>query len=146
MNSKKLIGSVAGLMMMGSLPAFASWEALPDVAPAPENNPTTDAKVALGKMLYMDPRVSSTGTVSCNSCHNIMEGGDDSRPVSMGVHGKKGGRSAPTVWNAAFYSVQFWDGRVNLLEDQAVGPITNPVEMGEPDYDHTGRSTRRHPR
>jgi cytochrome c peroxidase len=141
MSSKKSMVSVV-LMVMSSLllstgPAFAAWEALPDVAPAPENNPTTDAKVILGKMLYMDPRVSSTGTVSCNTCHNIMEGGDDSRPVSMGVDGKKGGRSAPTVWNAAFHSVQFWDGRVNLLEDQAIGPITNPVEMGEPDYDHT---------
>jgi cytochrome c peroxidase len=66
-----------------------------------------------------------------------MEGGDDSRPVSMGVHGKTGGRSAPTVWNSAFHSVQFWDGRVDLLEDQAKGPITNPIEMGEPDHDAT---------
>jgi len=141
MNSKKSMASVVLLVMSSLLlstgPAFAGWEALPDVAPAPKNNPTTDAKVTLGKMLYMDPRISSTGTVSCNSCHNLMEGGDDSRPVSMGVDGKKGGRSAPTVWNAAFNSVQFWDGRVNLLEDQAIDPITNPVEMGEPDYDHT---------
>lgn len=108
----------------------AAWQALPDVAPAPEDNPTTTAKVTLGKMLYMDPRFSSTGTVSCNSCHNVMEGGDDSRKVSMGVHGKTGGRNAPTVWNSAFHSVQFWDGRAVLLEDQAKGPVTNPVEMG----------------
>lgn len=107
------------------------------MAPAPEDNPTTPAKVELGKMLYMDPRLSSTGTVSCNSCHNVMEGGDDSRAVSMGVNGQLGGRSAPTVWNAAFHSVQFWDGRVNLLEDQAKGPITNPIEMGEPNHDVT---------
>lgn len=107
-----------------------SWEALPDVAPAPADNPTTDAKVTLGKMLYMDPRFSSTGTVSCNSCHNVMEGGEDSRTVSMGVHGKTGGRNSPTVWNSAFHSVQFWDGRADLLEDQAKGPVTNPVEMG----------------
>jgi cytochrome c peroxidase len=86
-------------------------------------------------MLFMDPRFSSTGTVSCNSCHNIMEGGDDSRPVSMGVHGKTGGRNAPTVWNAAFHSVQFWDGRAPLLEDQAKGPIANPVEMGMKDVE-----------
>ncbi len=138
MNTKKLMGSAVVVMMMsGSMPALASWEALPDVAPAPENNPTTAEKVELGKMLYMDPRISSTGTVSCNSCHNIMEGGDDSRAVSMGVHGKTGGRSAPTVWNSAFHSVQFWDGRVDLLEDQAKGPITNPIEMGEPDHDTT---------
>jgi cytochrome c peroxidase len=106
------------------------WQALPDTAPAPADNPTTEAKVELGKMLYMDPRFSSTGTVSCNSCHNIMEGGEDSRSVSMGVHGKTGGRNAPTVWNSAFHSVQFWDGRAALLEDQAKGPVANPVEMG----------------
>ena len=117
-------------MLAFSGPLSAAWEALPSVAPAPEDNPTTDAKVILGKMLFMDPRFSSTGTVSCNSCHNVMEGGDDSRTFSMGVHGKTGGRNAPTVWNSAFHSVQFWDGRAALLEDQAKGPVTNPVEMG----------------
>jgi len=106
------------------------WQALPDVAPAPADNPTTAAKVTLGKMLYFDPRFSSTGTVSCFSCHNVMEGGDDHRPTSIGVHGQKGGRNAPTVWNAAFLSVQFWDGRAPTLEDQAKGPPVNPVEMG----------------
>ena len=113
----------------------ADWQALPDTAPAPADNPTTEAKVELGKMLYMDPRFSSTGTVSCNSCHNIMEGGEDSRSVSMGVHGKTGGRNAPTVWNSAFHSVQFWDGRAALLEDQAKGPVANPVEMGMSDVE-----------
>ena len=132
---KSLWTPAVALLMITSMPVNAAWEALPDVAPAPENNPTTDAKVELGKMLYMDPRVSSTGTVSCNSCHNVMEGGDDSRTVSMGVHGKTGGRNAPTVWNSAFHSVQFWDGRVDLLEDQAKGPVTNPVEMGVPEIE-----------
>lgn len=135
---KKSLLSALTLTLLGitAAPVQAAWEALPEVAPAPKDNPTTPAKVELGKMLYMDPRLSSTGTVSCNSCHNVMEGGDDSRPVSMGVNGKTGGRSAPSVWNAAFYSVQFWDGRVNLLEDQAKGPMTNPVEMGAPNHDH----------
>lgn len=110
--------------------ASAQWSSLPDHAAAPADNPTTPAKVELGKMLFFDPRLSSTGTVSCASCHNVMEGGDDHRPTSMGVHGLKGGRNAPTVWNAAFLSVQFWDGRAASLEDQAKGPITNPVEMG----------------
>jgi cytochrome c peroxidase len=105
-------------------------QALPTVAPAPADNPTTPAKVTLGKMLYFDPRFSSTGTVSCFSCHNVMEGGDDHRPTSIGVHGQKGGRNAPTVWNAAFLSVQFWDGRAATLEDQAKGPPVNPIEMG----------------
>ena len=134
-NKRLIISAIIMLFTTGSV--LADWEALPEVAPAPKDNLTTREKVTLGKMLYMDPRISSTGTVSCNSCHNVMEGGDDSRTFSMGVHGKTGGRNAPTVWNAAFHSVQFWDGRAATLEDQAKGPITNPIEMGEPDHDHT---------
>ncbi|HET9695148.1 MAG TPA: cytochrome c peroxidase [Steroidobacteraceae bacterium] len=103
------------------------------MAPAPADNPTTAAKVELGKMLYHDPRFSETGTVACASCHNVMEGGDDHRPTSVGVHGVLGGRNAPTVYNAAFLSSQFWDGRAATLEEQAKGPITNPVEMGMKD-------------
>ncbi len=108
----------------------ADWQALPEQAPAPADNPTTMEKIELGRMLYLDPRFSSTGTVSCNSCHNVMLGGDDNRSVSMGVHGQTGGRSAPTVWNSAFSSSQFWDGRAATLEDQAKGPVANPIEMG----------------
>ncbi|HHJ15801.1 MAG TPA: cytochrome-c peroxidase [Gammaproteobacteria bacterium] len=111
------------------------WQALPDKAPEPADNPTTPEKVELGRMLYFDPRMSETGTVSCNSCHNLMLGGDDNRDFSMGVHGKTGGRSAPTVWNSAFASTQFWDGRAASLEDQAKGPVVNPVEMGMKDLD-----------
>lgn len=126
------------LMVLGMfLSGFAAntalayeWQALPDKAPEPEDNPTTAEKVELGRLLYFDPRFSSTGTVSCNSCHNLMLGGEDNRAVSMGVHGKTGGRSSPTVWNAAFASSQFWDGRAASLEEQAKGPVTNPVEMG----------------
>jgi cytochrome c peroxidase len=114
--------------------AFAA-DALPTEAPAPADNPTTPAKVALGKMLYHDPRLSSTGTVSCSSCHNTMLGGEDNRPNSMGVNGQTGGRSAPTVWNAAFNAVQFWDGRAESLEAQAAGPVTNPIEMGMKSWD-----------
>lgn len=110
--------------------AVAEWQALPDEAPAPADNPTTAEKVELGKMLFFDPRFSITGTVSCFSCHNVMEGGDDHRSVSIGVHSQKGGRNSPTVWNAAFLSSQFWDGRAATLEEQAIGPVTNPIEMG----------------
>lgn len=113
----------------------AQWEALPTEAPAPADNPTTAEKIELGKMLYFDPRLSSTGTVSCFSCHNVMEGGDDHRPTSIGVHGHVGGRNAPSVWNAAFLSTQFWDGRAATLEDQAKGPPANPIEMGMPNLD-----------
>jgi cytochrome c peroxidase len=115
--------------------AGGAWQPLPDVAPAPADNPTTPDKVELGKMLYFDPRLSSTGTVSCFSCHNVMEGGDDHRPTSVGVHGHVGGRNAPTVWNAAFLSSQFWDGRAATLEDQAKGPPANAIEMGMPNLD-----------
>jgi cytochrome c peroxidase len=115
--------------------AAYDWQALPETAPAPADNPTTPEKVELGRMLYFDPRFSSTGTVSCNSCHNLMLGGEDNRNFSMGVHGKTGGRSSPTVWNAAFASSQFWDGRAATLEDQAKGPVVNPVEMGMSELD-----------
>ncbi len=125
-------GLVAGLLLAPAVQA-ADWQALPKTAPAPADNPTTPAKVELGKMLYFDPRLSLTGTVSCFSCHNVMEGGDDHRSTSVGVHGQIGGRNAPTVWNAAFQSVQFWDGRAASLEDQAKGPIVNPIEMGMPE-------------
>jgi cytochrome c peroxidase len=130
--NKSFLAMLAGSLLSTQASAI-EWQALPETAPAPADNPTTEAKIELGKMLYMDPRFSSTGTVSCNSCHNVMEGGEDSRAVSMGVHGLTGGRNAPTVWNSAFHSVQFWDGRVDLLEDQAKGPVTNPVEMGMSD-------------
>ncbi len=106
------------------------WQSLPTMAPAPADNPTTSAKIRLGKMLFFDPRLSSTGTVSCFSCHNVMEGGDDHRPVSIGVEAQRGGRNAPTVFNAAFLSVQFWDGRAPTLEEQDKGPPANPIEMG----------------
>ena len=135
--SRRFVYCLIGLVALaGSTMATAGqWRALPETAPAPANNPTTEAKVELGKMLYFDTRFSSTGTVSCFSCHNVMEGGDDHRATSMGVHGQVGGRNAPTVWNAAFLSAQFWDGRAPTLEEQSKGPPANPIEMGMPDLD-----------
>jgi cytochrome c peroxidase len=126
---------VAAVALTSTMSVASAWEALPETAPAPADNPTTAEKVKLGAMLYHDPRLSSTGTVSCASCHNTMLGGEDNRPNSMGVHGKTGGRSAPTVWNAAFNKVQFWDGRAASLEAQAAGPVTNPIEMGMANWD-----------
>lgn len=134
---KKVFMVISALFALAASGAAHSydWQPLPTTAPAPANNPTTRAKVELGKALYFDPRISSTGTVSCNSCHNVMEGGDDSRPNSMGVNGQTGGRGAPTVWNAAFHATQFWDGRASSLEAQAIGPMTNPIEMGMKNHD-----------
>lgn len=101
----------------------------------PADNPQTLEKIELGKQLFFDPRFSSTGTVSCNTCHNLMLGGDDNRPLSMGVHGQTGPRNAPTVWNAAFHGSQFWDGRAASLEEQAKGPVVAAVEMGMANLD-----------
>ena len=125
----KKLGLVFGLLIASSA---LLWAQMPSHVPVPKENPQTAAKVELGKQLYFDPRISLTGTVSCNSCHNLMSNGTDSRPVSAGAHGKIGERNAPTVFNAAFRSVQFWDGRAVSLEEQAKGPPTNPIEMAMP--------------
>lgn len=107
------------------------WQALPKVAPAPVDNPTTAEKVALGRRLFFDRNLSLTGEVSCASCHDVDRGGGvDGLPTSTGIRSQKGGRNAPTVWNAAFQSVLFWDGRAKSLEEQAKGPPLNPIEMG----------------
>jgi len=142
MNPLQAVGLAAALTVFSQAAGAAQWEALPEMAPASADNPTTRAKVELGKMLYFDPRLSSTGTVSCFSCHNVMEGGDDHRPTSIGVHGQVGERNAPTVWNAAFHSAQFWDGRAPTLEEQAKGPPVNPIEMGMADLDITVQRIR----
>ena len=91
-------------------------------------------KEELGQMLFMDPRLSFDGTISCNSCHNVMSSGADHRSTSSGVKGQRGGRNSPTVFNAVFLSVQFWDGRAKDLVEQAKGPLINPLEMGEQDH------------
>ena len=99
--------------------------------PWPADNPYSAAKADLGKLLYFDKRLSADNTVSCASCHAPDHGFTDNQPVSTGIHGQKGGRSAPTSINRAYSLAQFWDGRAGSLEDQAKGPIQNPIEMGE---------------
>ncbi|MEW6324556.1 MAG: cytochrome-c peroxidase [Nitrospirota bacterium] len=106
---------------------------LPGVMPAPADNPSTAEKIALGKMLYFEPRLSKGGSISCNSCHNLATGGVDNLPTSPGHLAQLGGRNSPTVLNAGLQFVQFWDGRAPSLEEQAKGPILNPVEMAMPD-------------
>ena len=95
----------------------------------PEDNPYSAAKVELGKLLYFDKRLSSDGSVSCASCHSTEKAFTDGEPSSTGIGGQKGGRSAPTVINRAYSTQQFWDGRAASLEEQAKGPIANPIEM-----------------
>ncbi len=126
-----------GLMMLVCMSAqagtFNALQPLPKQPPIPQDNPMTPAKVALGKQLYFDARLSLTGTHSCNACHNVMAGGDDGRAVSVGVNGKTGTRSAPTVWNAAFSTVLYRDGRARSLEEQVKSHLLSPTEMGMPD-------------
>lgn len=86
--------------------------------------------VALGNQLYHDPGLSVDGTLSCASCHNIAAGGDDGRATSLGVRDQAGPINAPTVLNARYHLAQFWDGRAEDLHAQAMGPMTNPIEMG----------------
>jgi cytochrome c peroxidase len=109
------------------------WQALPDVAPAPPDNPSTPEKVRLGRQLFFDKRLSGDGNLACSSCHDLYaRAGADGRRTASGIGGQIGGRNVPTVWNAAFQSVLFWDGRASSLEEQARGPIFNPIEMGMP--------------
>lgn len=119
------------ISVVGISPVFA-FHSLPLHPPIPKNNPMSPDKIELGKQLFFDSRLSSNGTVSCNSCHDVNGSGTDNRAVSVGVGAKTGGRSAPTVWNSAFLTAQFWDGRAASLEAQAKGPILNPIEMAMP--------------
>jgi len=96
----------------------------------PADNLLTPAKVELGRQLYFDKRLSRDNTVSCATCHDPAMGWTDNAAVSTGIDGQTGGRSAPTVVNRVFGKTQFWDGRAASLEEQALGPIANPIEMG----------------
>jgi len=103
-------------------------ETLPE-SMSSEANPSTRAKVDLGRMLFYDPRLSRNGNVSCNSCHDLMRYGVDGKPISIGHNGQQGSRNSPSVYNAAGHIAQFWDGRAADVEEQAKGPVLNPVEM-----------------
>ncbi|WP_197525159.1 cytochrome-c peroxidase [Symbiobacterium thermophilum] len=104
------------------------------IVAAPENpdNPTTPEKVELGKLLFFDPRLSSSGVISCATCHNLGLAGTDRLPTSIGHGFQRTPRNAPTVLNAAFFQNQFWDGRAQGLEEQAKGPIQAEAEMNMP--------------
>jgi len=101
----------------------------------PADNPQTPEKISLGRRLFLDRRLSVDGTVSCGTCHDPTLAFTDRRPTSFGVKGRVGQRNAPTVLNALYNKTQFWDGRVNTLEEQAALPIVNAVEMGHPNLD-----------
>ncbi|WP_373236591.1 cytochrome-c peroxidase [Cohaesibacter celericrescens] len=109
--------------------AADTFEPIPSVVPAVKDNAVTGEKVELGKMLFFDPRLSSSALISCNTCHNLGMGGDDNLETSIGHGWQKGPRNAPTVLNAVFNIAQFWDGRAEDLKAQAKGPIQAGVEM-----------------
>jgi cytochrome c peroxidase len=96
----------------------------------PAANPITKGKYELGRQLYFDPRISLDGTVSCATCHNPAKGWSDGTPVSVGIYGQTGNRNAPTAFNTVYGKTMFWDGRAGSLEEQAQGPMVNPIEMG----------------
>jgi cytochrome c peroxidase len=100
----------------------------------PANNPMTEQKIALGEKLYFDKRLSLDGTVSCATCHDPANAFTDHSPVAVGVGGRVGTRSAPTILNSAFNGLEFWDGRASSLEEQAKQPLINPAEMGMKDH------------
>ncbi len=101
----------------------------------PEDNALSEEKVGLGKTLYFDKRLSLDNTISCATCHDPRLGFADGKKVAEGIQQKKGARNSPTTLNTAFFETQFWDGRASSLEEQAKGPLVNPVEMGMPSHD-----------
>lgn len=105
------------------------FKPLPSTVPAVKDNPITPEKIALGKALFFDTRMSASGVFSCNSCHNLATGGDDNLETSIGHGWQKGPRNAPTALNAVFNIAQFWDGRAEDLKAQAKGPVQAGVEM-----------------
>ncbi len=109
--------------------AGAMFEAIPQEPPVIRGNELNPEKVELGKMLFFEPRLSSSHLISCNTCHNVGFGGDDYLPVSIGHGWQQGPRNAPTVFNAVFNAAQFWDGRAADLAEQAMGPVQAGVEM-----------------
>lgn len=145
-----IFGSWAGLCLLAGCPSTeppstvsdsslvrVDGKAVPDIGPLPAFVPVPPtnlhykAKVELGKQLYFDGRLSKNNQISCAFCHLPNAGFADPRQTSIGIDGKVGGRHAPTVFNTAFNPTLFWDGRSGSLEQQAMGPIQNPSEMGE---------------
>lgn len=132
---------VAAAALVAALPQAGAQEAelmkeandlfdpIPSIVPSVAGNPVTREKSELGKMLFFDPRLSASGILSCNSCHNLAMGGDDNIETSIGHGWQKGPRNSPTVLNAVFNVAQFWDGRAADLREQAKGPIQAGVEM-----------------
>ena len=131
-------GQILGLFVLCALPltgqsllerAQQYFKPIPSKPPVIKDNPLTPEKVELGRLLYFDPRLSSSWLISCNTCHNLSLAGIDGLETSIGHGWQKGPRNAPTVFNAVFNGAQFWDGRAKDLKEQAKGPVQAAVEM-----------------
>lgn len=122
--------SVLALTVSMSVAAFAAPQTNEPIQPIEPYAVTDQAKVELGKQLFFDPRLSKSGFISCNSCHNLSMGGSDNLPSSIGHNWQEGPINSPTVLNSSLNIAQFWDGRAADLKAQAGGPIDNPMEMG----------------
>lgn len=130
-----LIAAAAGALLWLAPPARGGGPMLANgplpPLPVPADNPQTDAKIRLGAQLYFDTRLSADNTISCATCHDPRTGWANPHPTDTGIRGQVGGRNSGTVINSAYMHFQFWDGRAATLEEQALGPIHNPIEMGE---------------
>ena len=116
-----------------TLPTIAGLEDPNTYVPA--DNPLTKEKIELGRAIFFDKRMSKDNTIACASCHMAKKGFTDGMPVSTGIKGLKGGRSAPVSFNRVYSKAQFWDGRAATLEDQSIGPFANPIEHGFANHD-----------
>lgn len=124
---KKITLLALSISLSAAAVAAPRNEPIQPIEPAPV---TDQAKVELGKQLFFDPRLSKSGFISCNSCHNLSMGGSDNLPTSIGHNWQEGPINSPTVLNSSLNLAQFWDGRAGDLQEQAGGPIENPMEMG----------------
>jgi cytochrome c peroxidase len=133
-----LAASAAAFLALGTSMASADelldrakkvFKPVPDSVPTLKDNTVTPEKVELGRMLFFEPRLSKSGVISCNTCHNLGTGGADNVPTSVGHGWQRGPRNSPTVFNAVFHIAQFWDGRAKDLKAQAKGPVQAAVEM-----------------
>jgi cytochrome c peroxidase len=130
---RSLLCGAAGLMVLMSAPlahAFDYFQPLPEQPLVPADNPLNAAKIALGKRLFYDPRLSVKNTHSCNHCHNLLTGGDDDRAFSPTPDNDLTKRSTPGLWNIGMQTVLYWDGREKTLESQALDHLSDPDIMG----------------
>src|SRR5215831_18648438 len=123
------------LILMAAALAAEAWVPKPPLGldlylPAPSTNPLTREKVAVGRRLFFDKRLSRDGSLACASCHDPKRAFSDGRAVARGINGAEGARNAPVLINRGYGRTLFWDGRADSLERQALQPILNPIELG----------------